>query len=357
MSNQSLFVNGRFLSQRPSGVHRFAFEMCEALYRLGIDFTVVAPRDMHPSYNPHFKIVHVGKVSNHLWEQIVLPLFLLRQHNPYLISFSGLGPVFYGRHIATIHDLAFIVNPKWYNALYAFYYRVMTPILARNARGIITVSNSSKDEIVRYLRVDENKIGVVYNAVSPLILSQTDDNDMQLPVTGPYILSVSSIDPRKNFLRLIESFNRLGDPNMKLVIVGGNSKSFSKMNFDESLLENVVFTGHVGNDELAAYYRNARLFVYPSLYEGFGIPPIESLSLGCPILLSDIAVFHEVCGDSAFYCDPMDVNSISSQIEYVLDHYDVAMRKVAEAGDLSLKYSWDKSAQELADFIKEIFPQ
>lgn len=347
----SIFINGRFLTQRLTGVHRFAFEMCKAMKRIGADITVIAPQNVLESYKCEFKIVKIGKTSGHLWEQIELPLYMRKHHkNELLISFSGLGPVFRKNHISTIHDLAFIVNPAWYSKSYTFYYKLMTPILARNAKKIITVSNYSKKEISKIYPVLKNKIYVIYNALSDMFKSinvSKKKNDEE------YVLTVSSMDPRKNFPRLVEAFMKLDKLPYKLYIIGGKPANFEDIKFSNYSEDKIKFLGYVADEQLVEYYKNASLFVYPSLFEGFGIPPLEAMSQDTPILLSDIEVLREVCGDTAFYCDPYNINDIAEKISYVLLNKGEAEKKVTGYPEQLSKYSWDLSAKKLMNLIKE----
>lgn len=348
-----IYINGRFLTQRLTGVHRYAFEMCRALKRLGVDVIVVAPQNVLESYQCEFEIVKVGKTNGHFWEQVELPLYMNRNcKRELLISFSGLGPVFKKNHIATIHDLAFIVNPAWYSKAYYLYYKLMTPILARNAKSIVTVSYYSKKEISRIYPILKDKIHVIYNALSDKF-KVNYIGEKSTPI-DKYILSVSSMDPRKNFPRLVEAFMKLENIPYKLYIIGGKPKNFGEMIFSNYSEDRVKFLGYVSDDELVDYYKDASLFVYPSLFEGFGIPPLEAMSQGTPILLSDIEVLREVCGDVAFYCDPYDVDDIAKKIDFILSNNKEVLEKKSRYLDLLSKYSWDESAQKLFEIIKQL---
>lgn len=346
----SIYINGRFLTQRLTGVHRFAFEMCKAMMRMGADITVIAPQNVLDSYKCEFKIVKIGKTSGHLWEQIELPLYMRKHHkNELLISFSGLGPVFRKNHISTIHDLAFIVNPAWYSRTYTLYYKLMTPILVRNAKKIITVSNYSKKEISRIYPIVSDKIHVIYNALSDKF--KTCETEEVATIDEDYVLAVSSMDPRKNFPRLVDAFMQLENLPYKLYIIGGKPNNFGDMKFSKYREDKVKFLGYVSDNELVEYYKKASLFVYPSLFEGFGIPPLEAMSQGTPVLLSDIEVLREVCGDVAFYCNPYDINDIAEKIEYILSNKSEVIDKRKGYSALLSKYSWDESAEKLLENI------
>ena len=344
-------INGRFLTQKLTGVHRFAFEMCKALKRLGVEFVVIAPKNVIASYKCDFEVKKIGRTTGHIWEQIELPLYMKKEYkNTLLLSFTGLGPIFRKNHISTIHDLAFIVNPAWYSKSYTLYYKFMTPILARNAKKIITVSNYSKREISKIYPVLKDKIYVIYNALSDMFnTTKVAENK----VSEEYVLTVSSMDPRKNFPRLVEAFMKMENISHKLYIIGGRPANFEEIKFSNYSEDKIKFLGYVSDEKLVEYYKNASLFVYPSLFEGFGIPPLEAMSQGSPILLSDIEVLREVCGDTAFYCNPYDVDDIAEKITYALTNKEeVENKKMGYSEQLS-KYSWDLSAMKLMELIKD----
>ncbi|MDR0768667.1 MAG: glycosyltransferase family 4 protein [Dysgonamonadaceae bacterium] len=346
-----IYINGRFLSQPMTGIPRFGYELCRALLAAGVDFTVVVPADILPAYDLPFKTIQYGKLKSHLWEQIDLFLFLKSRHNPLLISFSGLGPVFYKNHIATIHDLVFIRHPQWFSKMYCLIYKILTPIVVRNAKKIITVSNASKQEIITLLKTNPDKITVVYNALSDTFLHQSPPKPDQSS-GEKYILALSSINPRKNFLRIIRAFRELNMPGMKLYVAGATSGVFNPENAcNQIITDDVRILGHLNDRELSDYYRHAQLLIFPSLHEGFGVPPLEAQANGCPVVVSDIPALKEIYGDSVAYCNPCDVSSIVSQMKNVLE--DEALRNdlIRKGYKKTHQYSWTKSAQKVVDCV------
>lgn len=343
-----IYINGRFLTQIPTGVQRFAFELCKQLQKNGLEFKVLAPKNVLDTYEYDFEVVIIGRFTSHLWEQVELPVFLLCNNQPLLISFSGLGPVFYKKHITTIHDLSFYRNSQWFSFYYRAFYKIMTPILVRYVNKIITVSEFSKSEIINILRVPKEKITVVYNAVSFPSTSEVSENKEN------YILAVSSIDPRKNFLALIKAFNSMNQQEYQLYIVGKNDRVFKGNDLgDFCSRNNIKFLGYIFDKALIDYYKKASLFVYPSLYEGFGIPPIEAMSCGCPVLVSDIPVIREVCGDAAFYCNPYDYADIAARMKQILSDKKNVINKINKGFEQIKQYNWEESAQKVLALIKE----
>lgn len=354
-----IYINGRFLLQEQTGVNRFAYELCLALAVRGRDFVLLCPHgEIKECYDVSlFSVRRCGAGQSHIWEQLFLPFSFhcLRGRN-ILINFTGIGPILVRNKIMTIHDLAFIVNPKWYSSSYTLLYKMLTPISAITSKKILTVSEFSKSEIMRLLSVSEDKIAIVYNAVSSVFHRNTDEK-IKSPVHDKYILAVSSIDPRKNFITLLKAFTLMDDPNVKLYIVGGQASIYST-SIDELFSpvsnDRIKWMGRVSDAKLKEYYSNAVCFVYPSLYEGFGIPPLEAMSCGTPTIVSDIPPIREVCRDAALYVNPLDERDVAEKMTLLVS--DTALQeKLRCAGYERCKsFDWGKSADVLFDVLKSI---
>lgn len=347
-------VNGRYLTQKATGVHRYAFEICNKLHEMGVDFHVAVPKEIHPDYKFSFKVVKCGSFNTHLWEQISLPRYLKHIGSPLLISFTGCGPLNYSNQIMTIHDVSHERYPEWFSKNYYRFYHYMMPRIGKKAHAVLTVSEFSKKEIVDTLGINAEKIHVVHSNVpfhnkpsKEEILSFTRN-----PEAEKYILAVSSMDPRKNFIRLVEAFDKIKDKSVKLYIIGMSFKAFNTPDLQKLIGENVHLPGYIPDEKLQTMYQNALLSVYPSLYEGFGLPPLESMTYGCPVINSDIPALREVSQDAALYVDPYNVDDITQKIEQLL--VDEPLRKeLQEKGLLQIKkYSWDKSAKQVYELAQ-----
>lgn len=346
---KNIYINGRFLTQKLAGVNRFAYELTKALVSSRkLEITIVCPQlDIKPCYNVKgFNIVKYGRGSSHLWEQIVLPFFFFNKKDYVLLNFSGLGPIILKNKISTIHDLAFLYNPSWYSKSYYWFYKIMTPLMVKTAKHLLTVSECSKCDIMKIYNVADDFVTVIYNAVDESWASANKKGK------GDYVLCVSSIDPRKNFKMLIKAFNAM--PSVKLKIVGSYDPVFCKQDLGE-IPSNIEFCGRVDDSVLAELYSNAACFIYPSLYEGFGLPPIEAMHFGCPVLVSDIPVHREVCKEAALYFDPKDMTSIvSTVLEFFNDKVQLVGKMTYLGKTVEQSYSWSKSATTLINYLKSI---
>lgn len=353
-----IYVNGRFLSQNLTGVSRFAYELCRAWITLGIPFIVCCPPGKIKEYYDisGFRIIVCGRGKSHIWEQLFLPFWFNKiKGEKLLVCFTGLGALLIRKKVMTIHDLAFMANPSWYSLTYRLWYRLMTPLCAATSIKILTVSNFSKSEIMRRLSVSSEKISVIYNAISPKFYC-TDEcaNGKKHFSDEKYILAVSSIDPRKNFLGLLKAFQYVTDKSVKLYIIGGQneiySTSIAKLH-EENGSERIKWLGRVDDIVLKEYYLHALCFVYPSLYEGFGIPPLEAMACGTPTIVSNIPALKEVCGEASLYVNPYDEKDIADKINLLVNDDNLCQQLIIKGQERCTTFNWLHSAQVL---IKEI---
>ena len=347
-----LYINGRFLTQPMTGVERYAYSICMALADSGRPFTVVCPKGpVLKEYDvSSLNIIHYGFGGSHFWEQCILPWFFVGKKDYQLLSLMGLGTILIRHKIMTIHDLSFFRFPSWFSRKYYWYYRFMTPLAARTSSHILTVSEFSKSEILHfYPFISDDKVSVVYNAINSKLFKK----DNSVPAAKErFVLTVSSIDPRKNFARLLEAFNGIKD--VKLYIVGNYNRVFQKQ---DGLLQDradVRFLGRASDRELLELYNQADCFVMPSLYEGFGLPPLEAMACGCPVLVSDIPVEREICADAASYFNPHSVEDIRRAICEQLECDDSTRNEQIGRGLVNVgRFSWLRSGTKIVEIVEK----
>lgn len=343
-----IVINGRFLTQRLTGVQRFAYEICRALRQIGVNYVIVAPSNIAPEYAiDDLPVEKIGGKGSHFWEQVTLPCYMRRHYKGLpLLSLSGLSPIGYSNTIMTIHDVSYLLRPRAYSWLYTSYYRLMTPWAAKRAKRILTVSRFSKHELMRYYGIADEKITVVYNAAQRTTLAPRSE-------ARPYLLAVGSLMPRKNIRRLLEAYCTMPDADFDLYIAGSAETSFADAGLEAyAHAKGVRWLGHVLPKELNTLYRNAVAYINPSLYEGFGIPLLEAMVQECPVLASDIPVFHEVCEEATCYFDPMKTEEIQSAMRTIMQ--DEALRKrLIQTGQQRCRlFSWEASARTIQQLFE-----
>lgn len=352
----TIYINGRFLTQPMTGVERYAYNICKAMARLHQPFTIVCPKAaIHQNYDvSDLNIVHYGIGNSHFWEQFVLPFFFISKKDYLVLSFTGLGSILVRHKVMTIHDMSFLFNRSWFSAAYYWWYKMMTPLAVRTSRHIITVSEFSKREILRcYPFLHPERIHVIYGAVDTERFRHQTSSATPSSSPAPFVLAVSSLDPRKNFSRLVQTFRHVNDSS--LFIVGSHNRVFTDDIDEKRTATNIKYLGRVSDDELVRLYNQAVCFIFPSLYEGFGLPPLEAMACGCPVLVSDIPVLREVCGTAAQYFNPLDSNDILRTITQYLAQADVIKEKMRQQGFANVaRFSWQQSAKNLIEKLKEL---
>lgn len=345
-----IVINARFLTQELRGVQRFAEQICLALKQQRNDLVFVAPHDIKMSESAKALDVQcIGHNSGHLWEQVDLPLYLMRHGRPLLVSLSSTAPMFYANQIATHHDINYVRHPQSYSRMFRTVYRTVTPLLLWRLKSLLTVSNFSRSEIAGFYGYPEKRIFVVPNATSDVFRPGDE------PANNPrYLLAVSSPSAHKNFNRMIQAFLTLrGHEDLQLHIVGAANEIFAAPELQRLACRDprIRFLGRLSDAELIEQYQGATAFVFPSLYEGFGIPPLEAQACGCPVLAANAASIPEVLQASALYFDPLDVSHMASAMERILT--DVPLRQALRRRGLRNveRFSWEESARRVSQRI------
>jgi glycosyltransferase involved in cell wall biosynthesis len=331
-------VNGRFMQQRVTGMQRYAREI---VARLGSRVELV-----EPSQAGH-------GIRGHLWEQVGLPC---RLRHSLLWSPCTTGPLGVGSQVVTIHDCAFRDRAECFTPRFAAWLQWLVPRLARRVRQILTVSQFSKGRIADICHVPADKIQVVHNGVDAHFRPATAEEIIaaraKLNLPENYVLSVGSLEPRKNLPRLLEAWKLIQEQltsnqqdHPKLVLVGTTAAVFASAKL-EAPSDSVVLTGYVPDEMLPALYSGAAAFVYPSLYEGFGLTVLEAMACGTPVICSSTTSLPEVAGDAAVLVDPSDTAAIGQAIQNLLadEHLRISLRSRGLAR--AQQFTWDRAAAE-----------
>jgi glycosyltransferase involved in cell wall biosynthesis len=344
---KEIWVNTRFLTQQISGVQVFAIELCRHLKKINPTIKFVSPTNiMNKKVALELEVITCGKHTGQLWEQFDLPRFLNKRNQPILLNLCNSAPYFYKKNIITIHDLAFIEQPKWFSLSFRTWYKILIPKIAKDALEIITVSEFSKKEILEKLNTSNKKITVVYNGLSEELIQYKNDN--KNITREKILLSVGSINPRKNIKTVIKAFEELHPKGYKLIIVGAKNSNFSTEKFTLQN-NNIQFSGHLSNEELWDLYRKAEFFIYPSIYEGFGIPILESLFFECPVIASNLEVYKEVYnGLNLTYTNGTESEDFKEMMTSMLT--EKTPRLISNL-DLLRRYSYKNGASTISQLI------
>lgn len=348
------YINGRFLSQKASGVQRFAREIIKALDQQlarepdnGQSWVLLAPNGTTSDLDlSTIKFETTGSRAGHVWEQIDL---LRASSSGVLINLCNSGPVLHGNSFTIIHDAMVFRTGGNFSRAYRLWHKTLGYMLAKRS-AIGTVSAFSRGELRKYLGVKSafivpNSCEHLANVMpSPEIVGKLGLS------TSPFFLFVGNLTPNKNLKLAIEAMTTLGETGVKLVIVGSLDSSVfgSAIKADAP---NVHFTGHLSDEEVVALYKNAVALVFPSLYEGFGIPPLEAMLHGCPVISSDIPPVKEVCGDAALYFASGEKAGMVENLRKLLDDETLRQNLIQKGHARAALFSWDRSATLLRDAI------
>ena len=344
-----IYINARFLTQSLTGVQRFAMEISGILKNdFPNRYIWVSPANIkHQEIAKNLEVEVTGDHSGHFWEQYELPKYLKKKHSPILLNLCNTAPLMYSNNISTIHDVAFYENPEWFSKRFVFIYKFLIPKIVRSSKLVFTVSEFSKNEIHKYMSKPLDQIEVVHNSVSKIFVPGKFSEER-------LILTVSTLQPRKNLITLINSFGEIQDESLKLVIIGSENRLFSSSKIKQIIEgdERIILTGYLTDDKLVEYYQKALIFVYTSLYEGFGIPPLEAMACGTSTIVSDIPVFRELYDDATMFFQ--SESDLTNKIKFLLDNQELRTDKIKRGLNLVNKYSWRTSAVKIDKILSAL---
>ncbi len=355
-------INGRFLGRQVTGVERVALETMRALHAMvdqhasgteHLHVTVLLPQGTPaPTGFDRFTFRHIGRYQGHAWEQFSLPNAL--EPGQVLVSLCNTSSLWVKRQVVLIHDAATVDAPSGYSWSFRTWYRIMIRTLMMRARVVATVSKFSRDQLLHHFGPRSAGIAVVSEGVDHITRASADDAvlDRFELRTRPFVLAVSSQQPNKNFGLLVDAVGKLASPPFDVVIAGGSGHAAfaSRQVAQPAFVKNL---GYVSDAELVSLYRHAACFVFPSLYEGFGLPPVEAMASGCPVIASSAASLPEVCGEAARYISPHDSGGLLACLQTVMSDDDERAR-MRGAGLAHVKnMTWHNTAQQLIKLASE----
>lgn len=329
---RDIIINGRFLSRRVTGVERYGREIIRLL---GNNYRVEKMRS--------------NGLTGHAWEQFILPSKL--RSESVLWSPANTGPLAVRNQALTIHDLSPIEHPEWFRKSFASWYRLFLPILAKRVQVIFTPSEFVKQKVMKRFGVE--KIVVTSNGVD---LSKFQPNLRRNEYIHPkeYILFVGSLQPRKNLRVLLKVWHDIKKDfkNLWLVIAGESKNIFGKTNFATE--DRIQFLGYINDDTLPELYANAKLFILPSFEEGFGLPVLEAMACGAPVIVSNGGALPETVGDAAMIFDLSKPETLSAAIQECLTNEQLCTCLREKGFARAIEFSWQASANLIWSTLNEL---
>lgn len=360
---ERLFViNGKFLSVPSTGVHRVAHELANGLAGLkaedhpavaGMRFELWAPRDGVERAKEIALPVRVLRPLTYIpWEQLTLPL---RKGNATLVNLCNIGPMLSRDAVTMIHDVQVHLSPESYSRGFRAWYRFVQPRFGRRHRRILTVSHFSAGEIARVGLAPIDRIGVIYNGADHIARVAADAGACdRLGLTpGRYVLGLATTQAHKNVRVLLEASERLAAAGIDLALVGGtDAAAFAEAGL--RLAPNVTLTGRVSDAAFRALYEQALCLAFPSTTEGFGLPPLEAMTLSCPAVVAPCGALPEVCGEAVVYVDPHDPQAWADAIVALANDAPRRAALAAEGRAHAAGFTWRSAALRLAEELRHV---
>jgi glycosyltransferase involved in cell wall biosynthesis len=359
-----VYLNGRFFSQAITGVQRFATEVTASIDRLveqgnWPESVVLTPRSpgtvalTDRSSFRRLRLSQVGRLRGHLWEQTELPVASRRG---ILVNLGNTAPVLSGsRQVVVIHDAGVFDTPESYSLKFRIWYKVLQRRLVDAGAHVVTVSKFARTRISECLGVDPEAIPIIYEGGDHILRGPAEMDILRRHGLSPgrFILMVGARAAHKNIDAISGLMPLLEERGIVVAIAGAMDPSVV-FHPGSSARQIGRAIGRVSDPELRALYETATCLLFPSRYEGFGLPPVEAMACGCPVLASGSGAVREICGDAALYFSANDPESLTETLCRLLDDETTAADLRARGATRSATFRWDASALALADVIQTL---
>jgi glycosyltransferase involved in cell wall biosynthesis len=356
------------------GIGTFIRNLLRQLARLDsqTEFVILCrpeDRDALAVIGENFRPVAETSGNYSISEQLMIPWALKREgvtlfHAPHYV----LPPLVQCRSVVTIHDCIHLMFPQYLpNRWSLAYARTSITLAARRSTRVLTVSESSKRDILRYVDIPPGKIDVIYNAYDERFRDEPNEEAVarvreRFQLQDQFVLYAGNVKPHKNLERLIEAFHLVrsrGLDHLKLVLIGDEISKYTALRravHRHQLHKYVRFLGFLPLDTLAVLYRLAGVFVFPSLYEGFGLPPLEAMASGTPVVTSNVSSLPEVAGDAAVLVDPYSASAIADGIYRVLTDDSLRLDLKRRGLERATQFSWESSVRRVREIYGQVAP-
>jgi glycosyltransferase involved in cell wall biosynthesis len=345
-------INGRFLTQLTTGVQRYAREITLAIDEiLGENAgsgTIVVPSSQteNPQYNA-LEVVPFGAGQGYAWEQFVLPF----QSNKPILNLCNTASIFRTEQIVCIHDANIYQMPESFSFPFRSVYKMLHPLLAKRLMRVTTVSHFAADELAQFLPISRDQISVMPDGHEHVFRWNASASDIfeRFPIKRPFVLLLGNRTKHKNanmIMELAADFDKLG---VDLMVAGSSAGVFATTTAVSA--SNIRRLGFVSDDDLAALFSKALCLVFPSITEGFGLPIVEAMTLGCPVISSNFSCMPEICGDAALLASPRDPQLWIRHVQELLRSSNLRSELIERGKIQARQFSWRKSAQGYLDLL------
>lgn len=343
---KKIIINGKFMSQTVTGVQRYAREILLELDKIvtkedDIEIVINADAKDIPVYK-NIAVKKIGKFTGNLWEQISLPFYAMK-NKAEILNLCNAVPLL-NPGIVCIFDMKIKKHPEFFSKKFIIWYNILFYNAVKRSKLLLTDSKFAKNEIINYYsKVNSKKIKVIYAAWQHFNRISYDENALNKYDLSKdkFYFSMSSLDPNKNFNWIAETAKR--NPEMLFAVSGAiNTKVFGDI-FDFEVPGNLKFLGYVSDEEAKTLMRDCKAFLFPTFYEGFGIPPLEALSVGAKVVVSDASCMREIFENSVYYVDPYNADI---DLNKLLDTQTENSEKILN------KFSWEYSARNMLAILK-----
>lgn len=359
---RKVVINGKFLSGVPTGVHRVAEELIRHARTIidqdpeiasRIELSLWIPRDAVANakhMNMPYRVV--GPLTGNLWEQLTLPM---RARGRTILSLCNVGPMLTRDAVTMFHDAQVHLAPDSYSLPFRLWYRLHQPISGRRHRKILTVSHFSREQLERVGVAGLDRTAVVHNGVDHVLSTAPDDSILRRLGLGgePYVIALANTQPHKNIGLLLKAFSRPELEGAKLVLFG-SARAGDFVAAGHAMPDNVVFAGRVSDAELRSLYGHALCIAFPSLTEGFGLPPLEAMTTGCPAIVAPHGALPEICADAVIYAPADDPAAWAAAIVRLKEDGDFRDDRRAAALRQSASFTWKRAASQLVEELLKL---
>lgn len=363
--SKKIYINATILDERPTGLGIYIKNIISKLKDKNIDFKVFCPINLEGvnviKTTEKLKTTYKkrGGLVRFLWTQFVLP-FKVKKNDIVYHPFQYLSILSRSKQIITIHDFIPLYYPEVAKHQY-YYYKIVMPILLKKAHKIICISENTKNDVVKFFNVDEDKLIKIYNGYDEKLFNKNAIKDNVLNkynIDKPYFISVGAGYSHKNLEAALKAFKNVTESSLcEFIIVGKDSDYINKLKVlckELKIEEKVRFVGYVPDEDLPTLYNKAIAFVYPTLYEGFGLPILEAMACGTVVLCSNNSSLPEVYGDAAISFDANDIQEIEKAMNLILSNKDESIRLIELSKKRIAMFNWNITANEIIKLFNEM---